>query len=105
MIKTAKRRLLLALVAGVVGCAAWAIVGARSSIAMSPCMPFNTVTLTGTLLEVRQGDTVIPNEQSILDGVPGHVCVIGSQPNPEGKFIVVTDCDFPEYSVNAMVAP
>jgi hypothetical protein len=101
---TRTRRLLLAVCAGAAGFLACAIVGSRASRAMSPCLPFHPVTLTGTLIEVRQGDTVVPSEQAILEGLPRHVCVSGSVPYPDAG-VTVTDCDFPEHSVKANLVP
>ena len=101
---TTKRRLLFAVCAGVCGFIAFAIVGAGPSRAMSPCMPSAPVTLTGTLIEVRQGDTIVPNEQAILEGLPRRACVSTIGP-PDGGAVTVSDCDFPEYAVKATLVP
>jgi hypothetical protein len=71
---------------------------------MSPCFPFNPVTLMGTLIEVRQGDIVVPSEQAILEGVPRHVCVSGSAPTPDAG-VTVSDCDVPEHAVKTTLVP
>ena len=101
-----KRRLLFAVCAGVGGFIAYAVIDAGPSRAMSPCMPSTPVTLTGTLIEVRQGDTIVPSEQAILDGLPRRACVSAAdQGRPDGSAVTVSDCDFSEYAVNATLVP
>jgi len=100
------RTLLLAVCAGVGGFVAYAIVGAGASRAMSPCRAFTPVTLTGALIEVRQGDTIVANDQAILEGLPRRACVSPTnQEIPNGTVVTVSDCDFPEYAVNASLVP
>ena len=81
------------------------LVGVDAPRALSPCRPFFPVSLTGTLLEVKQGDTIVPNEQAILEGLPRHACVAPNGALPPGDTITVTDCDFVEFSVNATLLP
>lgn len=100
-----KRKWLLPLCAGLVGFFAPAIVGVDAPRALSPCPPFSPVSLTGTLIEVKQGDTVVPNEQAILEGLPRHTCVTPNGASPPGNIITVTDCDFVQFSVNATLLP
>ena len=99
-----KRTLLLAVCAGVGGFIAYAIAGARPSRA-DPCLPFILAPLNGTLVEVRQGDTVVPNEQAILEGLPRRACVSSNQASSQGATVTVSDCDFQEYAVNATLVP
>jgi hypothetical protein len=99
------RTILSAICAGVGGFVVCTIVGAGPSRAMSPCRPSTTAPLTGTLVEVRQGDTVVPNEQAILKGVPRRACLSPDRANPRGMTVTVGDCDFPEYTVNATLVP
>lgn len=96
--------MLLAVCAGAVGFIAYAIVGGRAPRAMSPCKPFDNVMLTGTLIEIRRGDTIVPNEQAILEGIPRQVCVstVGA---PDGGAVTVSDCDFPQFSATATLVP
>ena len=85
---------------------ACAIVGLRPSRATSPCPPFTTVTLTGTLIEVWHEDSIVSSEQAILEGVPRHVCVVSSAgAGPDGGAVAVSDCDFPEYALSATLVP
>jgi len=101
-----KRKYLLAAGAAVVGFFACVIVGASAPRAMTPCRPYTVVPLTGTLIDVRQGDTIVPNEQAILDGVPFQACVSPTNPGAQpSTTITVTDCQFPEFSVNATLVP
>jgi hypothetical protein len=87
--------------AGAVGLAAYAIVGASVPRAMEPCNPTALLPLFGTLVEVRQGDTIVPSEQAVLEGIPRQLCV-----TPDSSSIVnVADCDFPAFSVNVVPAP
>jgi hypothetical protein len=103
---TTKRGLSFAVCAGVGGFIAYAIVGAGPLRAMSPCMPSTPVTLTGTLIDVRQGDAIVPNEQAILEGLPRRACVSPTnQGTPDGGAVTVSDCDFPEYAVKATLVP
>jgi hypothetical protein len=97
--------LLLAICVGAAGFIAWAIVGLRASRATSPCPPFTTVTLTGTLVEVWHDDGIVSSEQAILDGMPRHVCAVSSAAGPDGGGVTVSDCDFPEYTLRATLVP
>jgi len=103
--KTKKRALLLAECTAGIAFVAWAMVGARASHADSPCAPFRVVRLTGTLIEVRQGDVVISNDQAILDGVPRSACVSPTDTTHQTTMVTVADCDFSEFFVNATLAP
>jgi hypothetical protein len=100
-----KRTLLLAALTGGIALVACAIVGAGASHALSPCRPFEVVRLTGTLIEVRQGGAVVPNEQAILDGVPRSACLSPTYTNQQTAAVTVADCDFAEFFVNATLAP
>lgn len=102
--KTKKRALLLAACTGGIALVAW-ILGAGTSHALSPCAPVQVVRLTGTLIEVRQGDAVISNDQAILDGVPRSACVSPTDTTHQTTMVTVADCDFSEFSVNATLAP
>jgi hypothetical protein len=101
--KTKRRALLLAACTAGIAFVAWAMVGA--SQADSPCAPFRVVRLTGTLIDVRQGDVVISNDQAILDGVPRSACVSPTDTTHQTTMVTVADCDFSEFSVNATLAP
>ena len=100
-----KRRWLLALAAGVASFFAFVIVGADAPRALTPCRPFLPVTLTGTLIEVKQGDTVVPTEQAILEGLPRQACVSPDGAPPPGNTVTLTDCDFAQFSVNTTLLP
>lgn len=100
-----KSILLGAFAAGAIVFVVWALVGAGASHARSPCRPFQPVPLTGTLIEVRQGDTVIPNEEAILEGVPRWTCLAPSDTIQQTATVHVADCDFPEFFVNATLTP
>jgi hypothetical protein len=91
--------------AGLAAFAAVAAVCIRAPRAMSPCKPEDVATFSGSLIEVRQGDTIVPSEQAILDGLPRRLCVSGPAAGPSGGFVMVTDCDFAEYAVSVSLAP
>ena len=104
--KARRRRLLLAVCVSAAGFIVCAIVGSRASRATSPCPPFNSVSLTGTLIEVWHEDGIVSSEQAILDGVPRHVCVVSNGADgPDGGAVTVSDCDFPEYALRATLVP
>jgi hypothetical protein len=103
---TASKRTLLS--AGLIGGIVFvvcALVAAGASQARSPCPPFQAVRLTGTLIEVRQNNAVVPIEPAILDGVPRSVCLSPTDANRESSMVTVADCDFPEFFVNAALTP
>jgi hypothetical protein len=99
------RWLVLGVLAGVIGFAGHAIVGAGAPKAMSPCQPYKLVRLTGTLVEVRQGDAIIPVEQGIAEGLPRHACVAANSANPTGAMVTVSNCDFSDAFVSATLVP
>ena len=105
MMKAKRRRIVLAALTGGVALVVPLRGGDGSLRAMAPCAPFNVVHLTGTLIEVRQGDAVVPPEQAILDGVPRFACVSPTNTNQQTPWITVVDCDFPTFSVDVMLAP
>jgi hypothetical protein len=101
-----RRRLSSWLATGGLAFALLAIVSSRAPRANSPCPDFHAVPLTGTLIEVRQGNTVISNEQAIGEGVPRTACV--TRPafgNPDSPEVTVADCDFAEFSAHATLVP
>jgi hypothetical protein len=102
---TAKKRTLL--LAGLTGGIAFVVcaIVAGASHARSPCRPFQPVRLTGTLIEVRQDNAVVPNEPAILEGVPRSACLSPTDANRETSMVTVADCDFPEFFVNAALTP
>jgi len=79
--------------------------GHRASRAREPCRSFQPVQLTGTLIEVRKGELVVPIEPAILDGVPRFICVSPTNLNQQTPWVSAANCDFPELSVNAMLTP
>ena len=99
------RRILLAASIAAIALIVAALGGEGALRAMEPCRPFQPVQLTGTLVEVRQGEVVIPSEPAILDGVPRFTCVSPTDTNQETTWITAVDCDFPAFSVNVMLAP
>ena len=103
---TARKRTLL--LAGLIGGMAFvvcALVAAGASQARSPCPPFEPVRLTGTLIEVRQDNAVVPNEPAILEGVPRSVCLSPADAFRETSMVTLADCDFPEFFVKAALTP
>jgi len=103
--KTKKQRILPAGWAGALVLLVTALGGDGATRALEPCPSFRVVRLTGTLLDVRQGDVVVPNEQAILDGVPRAVCVSPTNTSQPTTSVTVADCDFPESFVNVMLGP
>lgn len=103
---TARRRTLLS--AGMIGGIAfvvYALVAAGASQARSPCPPSQAVRLTGTLIEVRQNNAVVPNAPALLEGVPRSVCLAPTDAYRETSMVTVADCDFPEFFVKAALTP
>jgi hypothetical protein len=91
--QTRRRKLIRTAVLGVATFAALASVGARAPRATSPCPPFFPATLTGTLIETREGDTLISYDQAIQAGALRRVCVAPTFGSSSGQTVTITDCE------------
>jgi hypothetical protein len=58
----------------------------------SSCPPTSPVELTGTLVEVRQNDTALPNDDPIFLVMPRVVCLKPRGYSPGEQFVEISDC-------------
>ncbi|HEY4184889.1 MAG TPA: hypothetical protein VGP07_07445 [Polyangia bacterium] len=80
-----------------------ALVAVRLSRATSPCNPYHSVALTGTLVEVRQDDVVVPAGDPIFSALPPTLCF--KAPLAGTRSVFVADCNDSRYQAAFLVDP